>query len=392
LGTAPSTPAPSCQPMSRPKILHVLGSLLANDVGEEVVAVAGALVRAGVDTRVVSLGERGELTERLEEAQVRTYALSLTSSLGVLRAVGKVRMLIRATGVDAVHGYGSWGGTVVQLAAPRDVGVVRSLLGPPVRGDDLRGRMLRLLERRALGRHATRFVVPSDRELRVAVRSYAAAEGHVTILPTSVDVASIQERVSQTTVESARRLMGIREGDTVFVLASKFHSEGVMDGILTGMSMARVENPGIRIFMVGAGPHEGAARWKAEELKLEDSVVFLGEGMEASAIWAAADAAIDSTLGAMWARPALVAMAAGLPAVKMDVEATEDESQRNEPHSTMSGRPELFAAELVRLAGDPMLREVIRGQQADMVAEADVARAVEELEVLYASVIADAQA
>ncbi|MGB1780335.1 MAG: hypothetical protein ACPHQP_12325, partial [Longimicrobiales bacterium] len=63
----------------------------------------------------------------------------------------------------------------------------------------------------------------------LAVRAYAAAEGHVTVLPTSIDVAAIRERVSRLTRDGARRLMGIGEAETVFVLMSNFDSGGGMD-------------------------------------------------------------------------------------------------------------------------------------------------------------------
>ena len=93
--------------MSRPKILYVMGSLVANDVGEELATVLGRLSRSSFDPRVVTLGGREELKERIEEMKVRTHSMGLVGPLGTVRAVGKVRELIKKTGVDVVHGYGS---------------------------------------------------------------------------------------------------------------------------------------------------------------------------------------------------------------------------------------------------------------------------------------------
>ncbi|MGB1658407.1 MAG: glycosyltransferase family 4 protein [Longimicrobiales bacterium] len=373
--------------MSRPKILYVMGSLVANDVGEEMVTVLGRLSRSSFDPRVVTLGGREELKERIEEMKVRTYSLGLVGPLGALRAVGKVRNLIRTTGVDVVHGYGSWGGAVAQLAAPRDVGVVRSVSRPPKHEKDLRGRILRALERRARGRHRTRFVVPNEGSVGLAVRAYAAAEGHVTVLPTSIDVAAIRERVSRLTRDGARRLMGIGEAETVFVLMSNFDSGGGMDRILTGLSVARVEDPHMRIFVVGSGRYEGSTRWKAEELNLGDSVVFLGPGAESDPIWTAADVAIDATPWASWSRSALIAIAAGLPAVKMQAGVGGWSEELDESLPMISGQPEPFAGDLMRLAADGSLREDILAHGAKVSEEVDVGNVVEKLAELYASVI-----
>jgi len=373
--------------MSRPKILYVMGSLVANDVGEEMVTILGRLSRSSFDPRVVTLGGREELNEQIRGIKVRTSTLGLVGPLGAVQAVGKVRKLIRKSGVDVVHGYGSWGGAVAQLAAPRDVGVVRSVTQPPNHEKDLRGRVLRLLERRARSRHETRFVVPNEASVGLAVRAYNAAEGHVKVLPTCVDVAAVRDRVARVTKEGARRLMGIREEDTVFVLASNFESGAGMDRILTGLAMARIERPGIRLFVVGSGRYEGSTRWKAEELNLEDSVVFLGRGTESGPIWTAADVAIDATPWASWSRSALIAISAGLPAVKMQAGVGGWSEELEESLPMISGQPESFAVDLVRLAADAGSREHILAHGAKVSEEIDVANVVEKLGALYESVL-----
>lgn len=373
--------------MSRPKILYVMGSLVANDVGEEMVTILGRLSRSSFDPRVVALGGREELNQQIREIKVLTSSLGLVGPLETVQAVGKVRELIRKSGVDVVHGYGSWGGAVAQLAAPRDVGVVRSVTRPPNHEKDLRGRLLRLLERRARSRYETRFVVPNEGSIGLAVRAYNAAEGHVNVLPTCVDVAAVRDRVTRLTKAGARRLMGIREEDTVFVLVSNFESGAGMDRILTGFSMARVERPGIRLFVVGSGRYEGSTRWKAEELNLEDSIVFLGRGSESGPIWAAADVAIDATPWASWSRSALIAISAGLPTMKMQAGVGGWSEELDESLPMISGQPESFALDLVRLAADPGSREDILAHGAKVSEEVDVANVVEKLGALYESVL-----
>lgn len=373
--------------MRRPRVLYVMGSLVANDLGEEIVTILGRLSRAQFDPRVVTLGGREELRERVLEMKVVTHSLGLVGPLGTLRAVSQVRRLIRETGVDLVHGFGSWGGAVAQLGAPRDVAVVRTVTRPPTHEKDLRGRVLRHLERRARGRISTRFIVPNAGSRGLAVRAYGAAEGHVEVLPTSVDVSAVRDRVRRVTREGARRLMGIGEDEVAFALVSNFDSGATMDRILTGLSLARVENPAIRLFVVGSGRYEGSTRWKAEELQLEDSVVFLGRGTEVGPIWAAADAAIDATPWASWSRAALLAIGAGLPTLKLQAGVGGWSEDPGESLPMVSGHPERFAADLVRLAADEGMRADVRVHGARLAESIDVSHVAERLASLYRSLI-----
>lgn len=373
--------------MDRPRVLYVMGSLVANDLGEEIVTILGRLSRAQFDPRVVTLGGREELRDQVQEMKVRTYSLGLVGPLGTIRAVGKVRKLIKQTGADIVHGFGSWGGAVAQLAAPPNVGIVRSVTRPPNNEKDFRGRLLRHLERRARKAHRTHFIVPNEGSRGLAVRAYGAADGHVQVMPTSVDVSAVRDRVRRLTREGARRLMGIEEDQIAFALVSNFDSGAGMDRILTGLSLARIENPGLRIFVVGSGRYEGSTRWKAEELQLGDSVVFLGRGTEAGPIWAAADVAIDATPWASWSRAALLAIGAGVPTVKLQSGVGGWSEDQEESLPMVSGHPERFAGDLVRLASDESARGEIRELGGRVAEEIDVGNVVERMGELYRSLV-----
>lgn len=373
--------------MSRPKVLFIMGSLAANDVGEEVVGVLGRIPRSSFDPRLVTLGGQEELRPRVEQMKIQTHSLGLSGPMGTLGAVSKVRALIRRTGVDVVHGFGSWGGAVAQLAAPRDVAVVRSVTRPPNHEKDLRGRLLRHLERRARSRVATHFLVPNEGSRGLAVRAYGAADGHVHVVPMSVDVQGVRDRIRATTRDDARRLLGLAPDQTAFVLISNFDSGSGMDRILTGLSIARVESSGMRMFIVGSGRYESSTRWKAEELNLADSVVFLGRPDEDGPLWNAADVAIDATPWDSWSRTALLAIAAGLPTVKMQAGVAGWSEDLGESLPMVSGHPERFAADLVRLATDRTLREDILGHGEKVSEEVDVVHVVEQLGALYRSLV-----
>ena len=371
--------------MSRPRVLYVLSSLAANDLGDEIVGILGRLSRARFEPAVVTLGGREDLKGRIDEMQVRQRSLGLSGAIGALRAVGKVRDIVQEVGPDVVHGFGSWAGAVAQLAAPEDVAVVRSVTRPPPHERDPRGLALRYLERRARSRVSTHFVVPNDGSRGLARRAYAAADGHIRVLPRCVDVEAVRDRVERTVRTEARDQLGLAPEETAFVVLSDFESAARMDQILTGLALATAEHPGLRIFMVGSGRHEGSSRWKAQELGLAECVAFLGRGIEAGPVWSAADVAIDASPWASWSRSALVAIAAGLPTLKRQEGVVGWSEELDEELPMISGEPERFAAEIVRIARDPQVLDDVRRHGFDVVQEVDAARVADELGDLYRS-------
>ena len=371
--------------MNRPRVFYILGSLEANDTGEEIITLLGRLSRAQFEPRVVSLGGREDLQGRIVEMKVRSYPLGLSGAIGTLRAIPKVRSLLKQMDAEVVHGFGSWGGAVARLAAPRDVAVVRTVTRAPPFEGDVRGRLLRFLERRARRKAGTRFIVPNEGSRGLAVRSYGAVDGHVTVLPTSIDVGGVRDAVRRNSREHARVLLGIEPDETAVALLTNFASAARMDQILQGFLTAWMEQPKLRLFIVGSGRHESSTRWKAEELRLSDSVIFLGRGTDSGPIWAAADMAIDATPQSSWSRTALVAIAAGIPTAKRQDGASEWPEQLDEEFPMLSGHPERFAMELIQMAAGHALMEQVAAYGRRVAEQVDVGDVVEQLGSLYES-------
>ena len=368
---------------NRPRVFYVLGSLEANDMGEEVVAILGRLSRSTFEPRVVALGGRDDLRERIAHMKVRVYPLGLSGPFGVVFAVWKVRSILHQMDADVVHGFGSWGGAVAAVAAPKGVGVVRSVTRPPASGTDLRGRLLAQLERWAARRTRTHFVVTSEGERDVVEAAYGG--GPTSIIPTLVDLAAIRAGVEAVGRNGARVQLGIDRTDFAFVCLTPFHSESAVDELLRGVAVARRERPEIRLFLAGSGQYEGAGRWKAEELRLDDAVVFLGRRPDVDPIWAAADLVIDAYPGSTWSRGARVAIGAGVPAVRRVDGVVSGGLDEGVDPPRISGRADWFGSDLVRLVEKPELRARLRESQRASVDQNDVVGGVERLRNTYLS-------
>jgi hypothetical protein len=151
--------------------------------------------------------------------------------------------------------------------------------------------------------------------------------------------------------------------------------------------MAARESPTLRMFVVGSGRYEGSTRWKAEELQLEDSLVFLGRGSESGPIWAGADVAIDASPQSSWSRAGLLAIAAELPTVKLQDGVGGWSVDLDEHLPMVSGHPDRFAMDLMRLASDSGKRAEIAEHGAKVAKEIDVAGTAGRLGELYSSLL-----
>ena len=368
---------------TRPRVFYVLGSLEVDDTGDEVVTILGRLSRAAFDPRVITLGGHDDLRERMARSKVRVYSLGLSGPLGLAWSVWKVRGLLRSMEAHVVHGFGPWGGAVAELAAPKGCAVVRSVEGPPDPPPGLDGRVLGFLEGRAAGHPSTHFVVPADAGREVVARHYGARD--VTVIPTSLDLSAVRDRVAHLDRDGVRVHFGLAPDDVLFACLTSFESRPAMGEILRGVAVARRELPGIRVFLVGSGRHEAWSRGAAEELRLDDAVVFLGRGAEADAVWAGADAVVDASSGVGWCRGALEARAVGLPVVKRAAGMAEGGMAEGVRMPRVSGPADWFGSDLVRLATDAEVLERVRAAGAAGVDANDVVHVTERLGILYES-------
>jgi hypothetical protein len=157
-----------------------------------------------------------------------------------------------------------------------------------------------------------------------------------------------------------------------------------MDQVLAGLVLAKKAVPGLNIFFVGSGRHEGSTQWKAQELGLGEAD-FLGRGTEAGPIWAAADLAIDASPWSSWSRSALIALAAGIPTVKRQEGVGGWSEELGEHLPMISGEPERFAVEVERLAKDASIRAEVLRVGAGFAQTVDAAQVAGQLGQLYRS-------
>jgi glycosyltransferase involved in cell wall biosynthesis len=367
--------------MTRPRLFYVLDSLEENEVGDQVATLLGRLPRSRYEPRVVSLGPRGSLGSRIREMRVTVHRLELSGPVGALLAVPRLRRLLAGLKGEILHAFQPWSCAVAQLAAPRRARVYRWVQGFPPQPRSVEERLQAWLERRAVRGGGGR-VFASDEGARAAVAERFRLDD-VPVVPECVDLGLVRERILALRSREARIRLGMSEGQRAVVCFSDFRDGERMAQLLEGFALARTELPPLRLFVHGHGPQEGGVRARAEDLRLEDSVVFLGTPAHRETALRAAEAVVDAGAWPGWCRGGVEAMALGLPVLRW-VASDEDSEATRYPAVTL-GPPDRFARDVLDLMSDETRRARVAKRCALEAQAYDVATVADRWAELYAS-------
>ncbi|HSG08335.1 MAG TPA: glycosyltransferase [Longimicrobiales bacterium] len=365
--------------MSRPRLFYVLDSLEENEVGDQVATLLGRLSRARFEPRVVALDSRGPLDARLREIKVTVHRMELSGAFGAVLAVPRLRRLLAGLHADILQTFQPWSGTVAQLAAPPGAEVFRWVQGLAPESATVEGRLKAWLERRASRRRSGRFVA-SDEGVVDAVRHRYRVED-VSVVRQALDLGKIRSRVGALAIRSARVRLGLTESQRAVVALCDFQDRSRMYQLLEGFATARTEEPGLRLFVVGQGPEEGTARGFAEELRLEDSVIFLGSDPSRLPLLRVAEVVVDAGAWPGWARTSVEAMALPLPVLRW-VDDDEDPGAQRYPTRT-TGPANRFARDVLDLLEDGQPRAEAARRSAEVSSAYGVARVADRWAEIY---------
>ena len=366
--------------MARPRLFYILDSLEENEVGDQVAILLGRLSRSRFEPRVVALGPRGSLGSRLREMKITVHLMELSGTTGALLAVPRLRKLLAGLRADILQTFQPWSGTVAQLAAPRGATVFRWVQGFPPAPDTMEERLKAWLERWASRRRSRRFVA-SDASAVERVRAQYRVD-QVDVVPQCLDLGQLRGRVRAVSGRDARVRLGLDSGQRAVVAVSDFRDRGQMAELLDGFATARREEAGLRLFVAGRGPEEGAARGHAEDLHLEDSVIFLGTAQDRATMLRAAEVVVDAGTWPGWSRCSVEAMAMALPVLRWVDDEDDPEVQRYPARTT--GPADRFARDVLNLLDDLPLRTRVAHRAAQDAQAYDVATVADQWAEIYA--------
>ena len=273
-------------------------------------------------------------------------------------------------------GRGRW------LNSPRPSGVevfrwVQGLAPEPTTAE---GRLKAWLERRASRRRSGRFIASDEGVVETVRQRYRVDD--VVVVHQALDLGKIRSRVEAVTIRDARVRLGLSEGQRAVVAVSDFQDRSRMYQLLEGFATARTEEPSLRLFVVGRGPEEGSARGYAEDLRLEDSVIFLGSDPSRPSLLRVAEVVVDAGAWPGWAQASVEAMAMPLPVLRW-VDGDDDPGAQRYPART-TGPANRFARDVLDLLEDGKPRTEAARRSAELASAYSVATVADRWAEIYA--------
>ena len=373
-------------PPGRRRVLTVVDSLRRGGAECLIVTTHAFLDRARYEPAVAALHPPYDLAGELRGMGVKVMTLDVSPPRDIVRAVFAVRRAVRAFRPDFLHTHLFSSNVAGRLAAGGRP-VLTTLHNPDYSYENngsLRFRVRKLLDGRT-GRRVNRaFVAVSD-----AVRDDYVAQirfAPIHVIPNYLDVADFARRVAAVDRVRERRLLGLTEDDIVALHVGRFHRQKGQDILLEAFREARIEEPRLRLVLVGDGADLPRARAQAEKLNLEDRVLFTGDVADPVPLYAASDLFVFPSRWEAFGIALLEAMAAGLPVLASRVGGIPEVAGEMVEGTAELVKPEQvtpLALAMIGLARDPESRRSCGEAARARAWEFDVRPGVGRLAAVY---------
>lgn len=360
-------------------ILHTEASPGLGGQEKRILLEASSLEKRG--HRVHIAGQpHGLIRKEAEEAGLSFHPVRMRTCWD-LAALFQLILLIRKIRPHIIHTHSSKDSWLAGLAGRLlGVPVVRTRhVSIPVSGNMLN--WVYLLPKRIL--------TTADLIRRMLIEQKVCKEGRVSVLPTGVDLAAFDDRLSG---EPFRAEFGL-SGETLAVgLIAQLRNSKGHGHFFAAARILRDKGVSARFFVVGDGESRDIIRGEAERLGLLDGTVrFLGYRTDIPAIMAGLDLlVIASTRTEGIPQVALQAMAMRLPIVGTDIGGVPEVILPGGAGVVIPpGDPEALSASIEALLGDPERRRRMGESGKKYVLENySLAHMIEETERLYGEVAA----
>ena len=351
-------------PSASMNLAFVLGSSTGG-IGRHVRMLAVGCAARGLPVQV--LGPSRTDSDFAFGAAARFTAVEIASRprpLRDLRAIARLRRLLRAAGTDAVHAHGLRAGALAAIAlasfrGPRPALVVTAH-NSPSQAEGVTRAVYRALELLVARRADSVLCVSADLEQRMRAAG-ARRVGHAVVPAPRVSLA--MGDASAETVAATRTELGVDPDRAVVLTVGRLVAQKGFGVLLEAASRWRDIRPEPLLVVVGEGPLAAGLKARAASLGLE--VRFAGRRGDVPALMAAADVFV---LPSMWEGQSLVlqeALQAGMPVVATRVGGNPELVGEDAAILVPPGDPGRLADAVRAVLGDPALAARLRKAAAD---------------------------
>jgi glycosyltransferase involved in cell wall biosynthesis len=343
------------------------------------------LDRSQFEPVVLSFTE-GPMVDRLRGMGIRTHVLHTEKPFDVTKWV-EVKALIRSEGVDLVHAHGTRASSNTLWAARHlNIPLIYTIHGWSFHNDQHPlVRKLRIWGERWITTRSS---------VNIAVSASNRASGLEQI--PGLEAVVINNGIDQQKFSPGRSFKNIRAelgipADVVLVLfLARFTAHKQPLTLIRAFREALRAMPGMRLLMVGDGDQREEGLQLVSELGLEAAVSFQAFRQDVPDILAAADIFVLPSLWEGLPIGLLEAMAMGKAVIATEVDGTKEVVRPGENGLLVEpGNVSALAAALVKLGGDPALRDMLRQRALDTIRrQFNAADMTREIERVYSRVIA----
>ncbi len=346
----------------RVRVLHVLEDLDTGGTEQQLAIYLLRSDRERFEHQVCLLCETGRFAEVLRNAGIPIHVLWLRRSWDLVRAVIRLRRLVRQFAPDIIHARlyrpGLVGRTVGRLSG---VPVVTTLVNmgyePEWRVDDPHLRpwkveVVRALDSFTARRWDTQFVAVTEAVKRSAVRRLGIAAEKVTIIPRGLafDTMSIP---SPAAVERLKAELGCTDAYPIVLNVGRLVPQKGQRYLIESMRQVLEEFPKARLLVAGEGELHDEFSGLIRSQGLEPSVQLLGDRTDVPILLAAADIFAFPSIVEGFGVSLIEAMGYGKPCIASDIDSLREVSGGRTRALLVPSRSEdALAMAIMRLARD----------------------------------------
>lgn len=301
------------------RILHVITHLGLGGAEGQLVTLALEMARLGNQVAVISLLPGGENAILLREAGIRVWDLGMRRGIPSLRALFRLRSLLREFDPDIVQSW-LYHADFLSLIANQRAGA------PPLvwnlRGADIdmvhRGRLLSILMT-VLARHAWRVaaVIVNSEAGKVFHAGLGYQPRRWAVMPNALGTSKF--RPDSAARIDVRRELGLEADDILVGNVARMDPLKDHDNLLKAAAIVVRRLPGVHFVLVGPGVDGGALGAKIAKLGLDRNVHPIGARLDMPRLQAAWDLAVCASYSEGFPNAIIEAMGCAVPCVSTDV-------------------------------------------------------------------------
>jgi L-malate glycosyltransferase len=377
----PRPPIPVKSNGARPRVMLFTDSFSRGGTERQFVRFARGIDRNQYDVRVACLQRSGPLLPEVESLGVPIVEFPIDSLYNGKTAKLFVQLVrfLRRERIQIVHAFDFYT-SIFAIPAARLAGVPvalasrRELL-------NLRTPWQQRAIRAACG--LATGVVVNSRAVGEDIRGRNSGQrGEIDILPNCIDLDEFEAKLLPGEI---RRELGLSPESILIGALGNLRPEKDLETFLRAARAIRDTVPSTEFLVIGGGAEAGRLKSSAVELRLSESVHFLGERPDVPDILAALDILVMTSYSESFPNAILEAMAMGKPVVATRVGGIPEVVEEGQTGFLVPPRnPELVAERVVSLCRDSARRlEMGRAARARVESNFTVEAATAMLEEIY---------